>query len=112
MFGNTHIDGKTMKNKTVTSQVRVVFISRDFWAVGNTLFLGLNGDYMETHFLFSNVYIYSLRSHLYVHHSLFKKLKQTGAFISRWKLEHILGRMHDREQVIILVTQYTPENGY
>lgn len=51
MFGNTHIDGKTMKNKTVTSQVRTVSISRDFWAVGNTLFLGLNGDYMETHFL-------------------------------------------------------------
>lgn len=51
MFGNIHTESKITKKKTVTSKVRTVFISRDFWAVGNVPFLGLNSDCMSIHFI-------------------------------------------------------------
>lgn len=51
MFGNIYTDGKIIKNKTVASKVTTVFISRDFWAVGNIPFLDLNGDGKDTYFI-------------------------------------------------------------
>ena len=48
LFGNLYTDGKIVKDKTVTSKPRRVFISRGFWAVGNLPGLDLNGDCRDT----------------------------------------------------------------
>lgn len=40
-----------MKRKIVTSKIRTVFLSRDFWAVDNVSFLDLTTDCTDTHFV-------------------------------------------------------------
>lgn len=67
----------------------------DFWAVGNVPFLILNSDYMDIHCL-----------------TILKIKKKRGWIISGQHLDFILGMMYDYEQVIILETQPTSENGY